>query len=161
MTNTLFARPWLLVLGLVNIVLCLVAAHRWAPVLRPYRPLYLTVAPPPPARPLYDIEEHYFIERQVIEHALADTSDLASSARIVPSLHDGRPNGFKLYAIRPGSLYARFGFQNGDTLLRINGHDLDSPDRCLETYSKLRTSTRFVVEILRRGLVHRLVYDVL
>jgi len=33
---------------------------------------------------------------------------------------NGTPNGYKLYATRPGSLAAKLGFMNGDTLISID-----------------------------------------
>jgi hypothetical protein len=38
-------------------------------------------------------------------------------ARIVPSLTDGAARGFKLYAVRRGSLWDRLGARNGDVIL--------------------------------------------
>lgn len=82
----------------------------------------------------------------------ADPMKAARGARVVPSIKNGKPNGFKLYAIRPSSVYARLGLENGDTVLRINGHALDSADHALEVYTKVREANEVVVEIVRRGV---------
>jgi hypothetical protein len=94
---------------------------------------------------------HCVLTRKLLDHLLADTSALATGARIVPSLHDGKPEGFKLYAMRPGSVYVRLGFENGDTVQTINGMDLSSPEKALEIYTKLRNATEVTVRIVRRG----------
>lgn len=80
-----------------------------------------------------------------------DFSCLARGSRIVPAYRDGKVLGFKLYAIRPNTLFASLGFQNGDTVKTINGHELETPDKALELYTKLRNEKKFSVAIERRG----------
>jgi general secretion pathway protein C len=98
------------------------------------------------------------IERALVEQALQNTAMLATSARFVPSIRDGRPNGFKVYAIRPNSLFARLGLQNGDTVQAINGNDMSTPDQALALYSKLRSASHLSVRVERRGSVNTLDY---
>ena len=95
--------------------------------------------------------QRYRVNHVVLDHYLADVKNLAHAVRIVPSIRDGAPDGFKLYAIRPDSHIARLGFLNGDTVRRVNGRELSTPDKALETYSALRNAKRFEVEITRRG----------
>ena len=56
------------------------------------------------------------IDRAVVDKVLANPTAVGRGARIVPSIKNGKPNGFKLYAIRPSSVYAKIGLMNGDTL---------------------------------------------
>jgi hypothetical protein len=91
------------------------------------------------------------MRRALVERVLANNVYLASSARIVPSIKDGRPNGFKLFAVRKGTLYDRLGFQHGDTIKTVNRMAMDNPDRALEAYSKLREAKRLTIELERRG----------
>jgi general secretion pathway protein C len=46
---------------------------------------------------------------------------VAKGARVVPAVKNGKPDGFKLYAIRPSSVYSKLGLTNGDTIQSING----------------------------------------
>lgn len=96
------------------------------------------------------------ILRSLLERLLENTTELATQARIVPSIHDGKPNGFKLYAIRPNAFFGRIGLQNGDTIQMVNGSDLSSPDKALEVYTKLRTVDSVVIEGERRGAPFKL-----
>jgi len=118
-------------------------------------PSSVTAAPPIPDPLLDKIERvddtNVKVPRAVIDQVLADPMTAAKGTRVVPSIKDGKPNGFKLYAIRPGSLWARLGFSNGDTLVSINGNELTSADKALEVYTKLRNANVFAVDILRRG----------
>lgn len=96
-------------------------------------------------------ETHYDIDRGLIDKILTDPTAAARAARIVPSIKDGKPNGFKLYAIRPNSLFAKIGMQNGDTISSINGFDMSSPDKALEVYTKVRSASNLSVSVVRRG----------
>jgi general secretion pathway protein C len=93
----------------------------------------------------------FVIDKNLVEKALLNPMAVAKGARVVPSLKNGKPDGFKLYAIRPGSVFARLGLANGDTLQSINGFELTSVDKVLEVYTKLREATSLEVEITRRG----------
>ncbi len=81
-------------------------------------------------------------------------------ARIVPAFKDGVATGFKLFSIRPDSLYTKIGIQNGDVIKRINGFDINSPDKALEVYTKLKESNRIEIEIDRNGANVRKTYNV-
>jgi general secretion pathway protein C len=98
-------------------------------------------------------ETQYEIDRNLLEKVLSDTNALARSARVVPSVSpkDGKPNGFKLYAIRPGSVYATIGLQNGDTISAVNGQELNAPEKAFELLGKLRSASQLQISIVRRG----------
>jgi general secretion pathway protein C len=85
---------------------------------------------------------------------------LATSARFVPSIKDGKPNGFKLYAIRPQSIFGRIGLQNGDTIKAINGSEMTTPDAALALYTKLRNASHLSVQVERRGETVTLDYTI-
>jgi type II secretory pathway component PulC len=95
-----------------------------------------------------------------IDRDLSDLNHLAIQARIVPLFRDGAAIGFKLFSIRPGSIYAEAGIQNGDVLRTINGYELSSPEKALEIYSKLKEARRIELELERSGKPVRLVYHV-
>jgi hypothetical protein len=71
---------------------------------------------------------HVEVTKRIVNEVLANPMAVAKGARVVPAIKDGKPDGFKLYAIRPTSIYAKVGFQNGDTLQRVNGMELTSAD---------------------------------
>lgn len=101
-------------------------------------------------------EKRYRLSRNLLDELLANPTLLSRSARLVPSYKDGKAQGFKLFAIRPSSILASLGFKNGDTLARINGHELSSPDKALEVYTKIRDANKIECDLVRRGkpLVH-------
>jgi S1-C subfamily serine protease len=114
------------------------------------------VSPPSAVDPLLDTIEkiddtHYRLPRATADALLADPSTMAKGARVVPAIRNGQPDGFKLYAIRPSSVYARLGFQNGDTIRAINGYEMTSPDKALELYTKARNANDLTFDLWRRG----------
>lgn len=105
-------------------------------------------------------DNDFRISRDLLEKVLSDTSSLARSARIVPSMKDGKANGFTLYAVRPGGVYERIGLRTGDTVHAINGYDMSSPDKALEVYTKLRRASHLSVSITRAGQPKTLDYTI-
>ncbi|MCA1827228.1 MAG: type II secretion system protein GspC [Myxococcales bacterium] len=105
-------------------------------------------------------ENQYVVAKSEINNALTNLSDLATKARIVPSFKNGVANGFKLFSIVPDSLYAKIGIQNGDVIRRINGYEMNSPDKALEIYQKLRDASRIEIELERRGETLRKSYSI-
>jgi general secretion pathway protein C len=105
-------------------------------------------------------DNNYEIDKSLVDKALANPMALAKGARVVPAVKNGKPDGFKLYAIRPSSVYSKLGLTNGDTLQSINGFELTSADKALEVYTKLREATQLEVEITRRGKPMTLKYSI-
>ncbi|MDP2272409.1 MAG: type II secretion system protein GspC [Archangium sp.] len=105
-------------------------------------------------------DNDYEIPRAEIDKTLANLNDVAMQARIVPAFKDGVAQGFKLFSIRPDSIYSKIGIQNGDVIKRINGFDLNSPEKALEIYSKLKESSRIDIEVERNGAAVRKTYNV-
>lgn len=89
---------------------------------------------------------HYTLTAELVDHVLADPMEFSKSARVVPSA-----KGMKLYALRPGSLFVKLGFLNGDTINSINGYEIASADKALEAYTKIRDAKTLDVVIVRRG----------
>jgi hypothetical protein len=87
------------------------------------------------------------IARSLVEEILGNPAVIARSARFVPSVKDGKPNGFKIYAVRPSSLFGRLGFRNGDTLKAVNGHSLYTPDDALNSYTSLRNAEKLTIDV--------------
>ena len=112
-----------------------------------------TPGQPGPAQPDNSVRQlsdnQYVLAKSTVNAALTDLSQLATQARIVPS-----------FSIVPDSLYAKIGIQNGDVIRRINGYEMNSPDKALEIYQKLRDANRIEVEIERRGETIRKSYSI-
>ncbi len=91
------------------------------------------------------------ITRSAAEGIFDDVASLMRGARIVPSMSNGKANGFKIYAIRPSSFFAKVGIRNGDTIHSINGMELSSPDQVMEAWNKLKAASGWELVLTRRG----------
>ena len=121
-----------------------------------------TPAPPDPSAPppsdddfsawikLIDAE-HATIRRALVERLRADPSPILKSARVVPYVKDGKPDGLKLYAIRPSSIFALAGFANGDRVVAID--NVPTPDAAPVEAALEKAAKRDAVTfgLVRRG----------
>ena len=105
-------------------------------------------------------DNRYAVKKSFIDSTLSNLNAVATQARIVPSFKNGVANGFKLFSIQPGSLYSAIGVQNGDVIQRINGYEINSPDKALEVYQKLRESPHITIDIDRNGQSIRKEYNI-
>jgi type II secretory pathway component PulC len=94
---------------------------------------------------------HATITQALVDKLVADPSQLIKSTRIVPAMQNGKPTGLKLYAIRQGSVPARFNFENGDTLVAVNGVALGDATAALDVLKNALTATSWQFDIIRRG----------
>jgi general secretion pathway protein C len=111
------------------------------------------------ARVTRQSESSFRIARSLFDEAIAGGS-MMTSARVVPQREGERITGLKLTGVRRGSTLAQIGLQNGDVLQSINGHDLTSPDRALEAYTKLREADHFSVTLMRAGRARSFEYTI-
>ncbi len=132
-----------------------------APNLGVYSPPGPTGQPPTPVEGVKSLgDNRYEVQHRLIENSLSNLNTIATQARIVPSFKNGAANGFKVFSIQPGSLYAAIGVENGDVIQKINGYEMNSPDKALEIYQKLRDSRHITLEIERNGQAIRKEYNV-
>ncbi|MBI5526528.1 MAG: general secretion pathway protein GspC [Deltaproteobacteria bacterium] len=93
----------------------------------------------------------YVVSQAEIDKTLSNLNQVAMQARIVPNFEGGKANGFKLFSIKPDSIYSKIGLQNGDVVQKINGFEMNSPDKALEIYQKLKDSKSVKIDISRGG----------
>lgn len=102
----------------------------------------------------------YSIDRKMLDKQLQDLPKLQSEARVVPHYKDNQYQGFKLVGVRPGSLYRAIGIRSGDVITAVNGNKIDSPNKALELFEQLKSSSNISVEIERRGQPKTLAYTI-
>lgn len=100
----------------------------------------------------------YEIDRNMLNEQLDDLGNLSRQARVIPHYRDGKPQGFKIVGVRPGSLYSHIGVRSGDVLKSVNGEEVTSPTKALELYEKLKNSDNVTLEVERRGRPTNLEY---
>ncbi len=94
-------------------------------------------------------ERRYEIRRGTLELALGNLALLTGSVRVTPEVRDGKPLGFRLFAIAPNGPFAKLGLRNDDVLVSVNGLDLSTPEGVLDAFGKLRKAPRLVLGLVR------------
>ena len=93
----------------------------------------------------------YEVEQKTVDYIKENMGMITNQARVVPSFSGGQQNGFRIYSIRPGSIYSKLGLRNGDVLQEINGMKLDSLRGAQDAYEKLQSATSLSASVLRGG----------
>jgi general secretion pathway protein C len=106
-------------------------------------------------------DNRFRVDQGVLEEALGDPAKFAGQIRPTPH-KDGSGNidGFRLSAIRKGSLFDKLGIKNGDVVHAVNGKPLTSAESALSSYQTLRNERGFTFEISRRNQRQTLEYEV-
>ncbi len=102
----------------------------------------------------------YEIEQNELDDALSNLSRIVTQARVVPAFENGQTVGFKIFSIRANSIFQKLGLKNGDIIKQINGYSLNSPNKALELYQKLKLSKSFTMDLKHRGQAMTLHYSV-
>ena len=105
-------------------------------------------------------DDHHAIDGDELDTYLTDKSVLDMEARVIPHYTNGQHNGFKLVGVRPGSLYRAIGIRSGDIIRSINGVAIDTPNKALDLYNQLKSKTKLILAIERRGQPLTLTVDI-
>ncbi len=122
------------------------------------------IASLPQGVPSYDVRQEgsnrYVISREEVERSTQNLGKLMTEARLVPNLEGGKINGYKIFAIKPDSLYTKIGLQNGDIIYKVNGIDISDPEKAFQLFQQLKNERYFQVEIVRNNQRQTLTYQV-
>lgn len=105
-------------------------------------------------------DDRFMIGRDEVNHQLENLSTLFTQMRAVPSMKDGNTQGFRVFAIRRGSLFQQLGLRNNDVVQRINGMELTDPTRAMGLFEQLKAESRLSVDVLRGGEPRTLSYEI-
>lgn len=106
-------------------------------------------------------EDRWVLDNREVDRLRSDMGSLMTQVRVVPNFGDGgQPDGFKVFAIRPGSLFAKIGLQNGDVVRKINGIEFRGPEQAMEAYARLRDETSIQIELVRQNQSRTLNYEI-
>jgi general secretion pathway protein C len=105
-------------------------------------------------------DNQFSVARGEVDSALENMSQLFTQVRAVPHFEGGQSVGFRLFAIRRGSLFDRIGLKNGDIIRSINGSEMNDPSRAVTLLQELRDAQTLDVEITRNQQPQRLSYTI-
>jgi general secretion pathway protein C len=126
--------------------------------------------PPPPAgnpNPAADAKgirqlgsNKWVLDRNEVAHHLDNLNQLMTQARVVPNFSDGKPDGFRMFAIVPDSFYDQIGLKNGDILERVNGIEIKDPESFLSVFQRLKDENNINVDVIRNAQKETMSYEI-
>jgi general secretion pathway protein C len=105
-------------------------------------------------------ENRFVVDQRELNNALENMNQLLTQARMVPFFNAGKAEGFRIFAIRPNSLFEKIGLRDGDVLQRVNGNELTDPARAFELFEQLKDEKAVSVDLLRNGAKQTLSYEI-
>ncbi len=102
----------------------------------------------------------FAVDERTVDYLTENINKLISHVRIIPYFESGKPAGFRLAAIRPGSEFSMLGFSPGDIIKKVNGIPLTSPEKIYTIFQNLKDERKIEVDILRRGKRITLEYEI-
>jgi len=100
------------------------------------------------------------IPTSVAENARENVGELLKQAQAIPYLEGGKTTGFKIETIQRGSLIDKLGLKRGDILRRINGQELNAPEKALQIFGQLRQAKQIRIDLERRGKTMTFAYEI-
>lgn len=105
-------------------------------------------------------DNRWLLDRREIDDAMKNLSQLLTKARIIPNFKDGKPDGFRIFAIARNSLYSKIGLQNGDILHRINGVEVKNPQNFMQVMEQLKDDNSINIDLVRNNKNETFNYDI-
>jgi general secretion pathway protein C len=102
----------------------------------------------------------WMLDKREVEAAVDNLPQLLTKARIIPNFSDGKPDGFRIFAITEDSIYTKIGLQNGDILHRVNGIEVKDPSNFLKVFEQLKDETSITVDLVRNNQKETFGYEI-
>jgi general secretion pathway protein C len=102
----------------------------------------------------------YVIDQGALNGALDNIGEAMTDARLLPSIKDGKVEGFRVSEVKPTGIFATVGVKDGDVLLSINDFPIDSPDKAIQSFVSLKGQSRIKLDLIRDGQPVTLNYDI-
>ena len=105
-------------------------------------------------------EGAYLVDRREVEHAVANLNEVITQARAVPVLQEGKSTGFKLFSIRPNSIFQKIGLVDGDIVQRVNDTELTDPSKAVGLLEEIQSMDQVRVGFVRSGKQQTFTYTI-
>ena len=102
----------------------------------------------------------YIIDQRALNASLDNIGQAMTDARLLPSIKDGKVEGFRVSEVKPAGIFGMVGIRNGDTLTRINDFNIDSPEKAIQSLASLKGQSKIKLDLIRDGQPTTLNYDI-
>jgi general secretion pathway protein C len=96
-------------------------------------------------------ENEWVLDQRAILKALEDMNQVLTDARLTPNMAGGKVEGFQVREIKPRGIFDAIGLKNGDVLIKVNGYEIDAPEKAVQVISSLRGETMVDLNLIRNG----------
>jgi general secretion pathway protein C len=105
-------------------------------------------------------DDKFVIDRRELEKTVANLNEVFTQARAVPYFEEGKTVGFRVFAIKPGSVFEKIGLQNGDVINRVNGVELTDPTKAISLFTELQNEGHIAVDLQRNKVAKSFSYEI-
>lgn len=105
-------------------------------------------------------DNKFLIDRRELESTVANINEVFTQARAVPYFENGKTVGFRVFAIKPGSVFEKIGLQNGDIINRVNGVELTDPTKAISLFTELQNEGHIAVDLQRNKQAKNFSYEI-
>jgi general secretion pathway protein C len=102
----------------------------------------------------------YVIDQRALNASLDNIGQAMTDARLLPSVKEGKVEGFRVSEVKPQGIFGTVGIKNGDVLLRINDFPIDSPEKAIQSFATLKGQSRIKLDLIRDGQPTTFTYDI-
>ena len=125
------------------------------------KPAAAPAASPSPGSGIQATSDNDFtVPRSEVDSALENMSQLFTQIRAVPHFEGGQSIGFRLFAIRRGSLFDKIGLKNGDIITSINGSPMNDPGKAMALLQEFKDASSIDVDAIRNQQPTKLHYSI-
>ena len=103
---------------------------------------------------------NYVVDQRALNAALDNIGQAMTDARLLPSMKDGKVQGFRASEVKPQGIFGTIGIKNGDVLLSINDFPIDSPEKAIQSFASLKGQSRIKLDLIRDGQPVTFNYDI-
>ena len=100
------------------------------------------------------------LNRSEVDSTLPHYMQLMKEIRVRPHFEAGKPAGFLIYNIEPGSIFSRMGLENGDVIKAVNGSPVATTQEAIQFYGALKGGTTVALNIQRDENVKELQFEI-
>lgn len=102
----------------------------------------------------------FVVSREDVLASVGNINQFMTQARFRPHFTMGRPSGYIISEIVPGSLFEKIGLRNNDIIKKVNGQMINQPEEVYQAYAQLLRDAHIEVEIERGGRMEVFRYEI-
>lgn len=122
----------------------------------------------PPPRPAHSkgpevkrlSANRFLVNREDVTAAVGNINQFMTQARLRPHFEMGKPSGYAVSEVVPGSLMEKLGLRNNDIIKKVNGLLVTRPEEVMQAYAQLQRDSNIEVEVERGGRTEVLRYEI-